>query len=306
MAKKYQSSLGEKTIFQNSSLLQHEEVKRHITVIPELEALIPPLSDDEKSQLEANIIKEGCRESLLVWPTTEKVLNASSASATPVYILVDGHNRYRICRQHNIDFSIHFVRYESLDDVKAFMIDNQLGRRNLSAEQASYLRGLKYLNLRQAKGKYDRIEHKDQNDPYGSEIKKTTTAEQLAAEFSVGQATIKRDAEYAQGLEMLSPVLKSAVLSGKSKVSKQVIQQLAKKNTIKEKLGSVEEIDQYLQETPKTNKVTTAKTKAADQEDALLAKINQLLTELKGSPVRNELCEQIISLVSQLKDAAPK
>ncbi len=92
MAKKYQSSLGEQKIFQNSTFVQHEDIKNHITVIAELEALIPPLSQDELEQLEANLLKNGCRESLLVWPTTENTVSPESTSPLPSYVLIDGHN----------------------------------------------------------------------------------------------------------------------------------------------------------------------------------------------------------------------
>lgn len=318
MAKKYQTSLGEQNIFQRSAFLQHEEVKRRITVLPELEALIPPLNDDEKAQLEANIIKEGCREALLIWPTTEMVAIPGSLSQTPVYILVDGHNRYRICRHNNIDFPVHFVRYESLDEVRAFMIDNQLGRRNLSPEQTSYLRGIKYLNVRQAKGKYERIDHKDQNDPYdlsevsshkdqndpyGQSLQKRSTAEQLAAEFNVGQATIKRDAEYAQGLDMLTPSLKSAVLSGKSKVSKQIIQQLAKSSGLTEKLDSVEAINSFLNISPVTESANVPSVPKTRSDAHIMKDFTRLLKEVKSSSGREALCKKMIELVTQLTDA---
>jgi len=118
MAKKYKSSLAEQTIFQHSAFVQHEEIKKNLTVLPALESLIPPLNDEEKTQLEANLIKEGCREALLVWPTTESIIYPDTASIKPVYILIDGHNRYRICKKNNLDFPIHFVSYTTMDEAK--------------------------------------------------------------------------------------------------------------------------------------------------------------------------------------------
>ncbi len=312
MAKKYQTSLSEQKIFQNSAFIQHEEVKKNIIILPELQSLIPPPAEEEKNQLETNILKEGCREALLVWPTTESVIYANSESQKPVYILVDGHNRFGICKTHNVDFSIHIVNYNTLEEVKSFMIDNQLGRRNLSTEQASYLRGMKYLHLRQNKGKYERSEHKDQNGlyaqaqvtsphkdhfgPYGREDKKQTTAEQLAAEFNVGQTTIKRDAEFAQGLEMLDPQLKSAVLSGKTKIAKNTIQQLAKTVAIQKPLASLDEIDSYLN--PKKAPVKTPNTQS---EEALINEMGLLVGKLKNPKKRKENCEKLIALISRLQ-----
>ncbi|WP_296174212.1 hypothetical protein [uncultured Brevundimonas sp.] len=52
-----------------------------IRIDSEFRAYIPPLSDEERQQLEANIVADGCRDPLLVWDD----------------VLIDGHNRYEIC-----------------------------------------------------------------------------------------------------------------------------------------------------------------------------------------------------------------
>lgn len=312
MAKKYQSSLGEQKIFQSSTFVQHEDIKKNITVLPELESLIPPLGAEEKKQLEINILNEGCREALLVWPTLENVVIPNSASLRPVYVLIDGHNRFNICVKHSLDFQIHLISYSTLEDVKGFMIDNQLGRRNLSTEQASYLRGMKYLNLRKSKGKYERSnhkaqnelydilpsEHKDQNDPYASSEKKMTTAEQLAQEFKVGQATIKRDAEFAEGLEKLSPQLKLSILAGTTKINKSQIQQLTKTENIEKPLDSLEEIELTLMST-KTQRIT--QTNAVTPADVLINEIGTLVPKLKNPQRRKDACDKLIKLVSDLQ-----
>ena len=151
--KKYQISLGEKKIIKDQGLLQFEEIKNLIRILPELEQLIPPLLEDEFRQLEQNIIREGCREALLIWQTTEDNINPETQNTDTVFVLFDGHNRYSICKKHGMDFKIHLVDFKSLYDVRQYMIDNQLGRRNLTSEQVSYLRGMKYLNEKKEKGK---------------------------------------------------------------------------------------------------------------------------------------------------------
>lgn len=315
MAKKYQSSLSEQKIFESSTLVQHEETKKNITILPELESLIPPLSDDEKQQLEANILQAGCREPLLIWPTSESKLNSDSTSNNPVYVLVDGHNRFGICKKHNLDFPIHFVYYKTLHEIKGFMIDNQLGRRNLSTEQLSYLRGMKYLNTRQDKGKYLRLEHKDQNDPYEEDHelsdhkaqndpyafqrKNRTTAELLAEEFNVAQATIKRDAEFAQGLELLTPDLKFAVLSGKTKIGKNAIQQLGKSTDIAAPFNSVKALEEFISihKSPEYDKPAT---KPIDVD--LINQLSALVPKLNNPKKRKEICQKLIAIASRLQE----
>lgn len=82
----------------------------------EFRALLPPLSADEFETLKKSILKEGIREPLLVWRG----------------ILVDGHNRYKIATELNLPFEKKEITFESEEDVKVWMIDNQKGRRNLT------------------------------------------------------------------------------------------------------------------------------------------------------------------------------
>lgn len=84
---------------------------------PELAGLIPPISQHEFDQLEENVLADGCRDPLIVWQ--EK------------HLLLDGHNRHKICKKHNISFDVAYLNFASLTDVKIWMIKNQLGRRNL-------------------------------------------------------------------------------------------------------------------------------------------------------------------------------
>lgn len=308
MAKKYQSSLSEQKIFQHSTFVQHEDIKNNITIIPELEALIPPLNFDEAEQLEANLIKNGCREALLIWATTESLVNPLTEKSTPCYVLVDGHNRFRICQKNKIDFQIHLVSYKNMEEVREFMIDNQIGRRNLTPEQASYLRGMKYLNLKQNKGQYDRIEHNAQSEHYADSDsenhnaqnehydKKKKTAEVLGEKFNVGQATIRRDAEFAQGLEMLEPSLKTAVLAGQTNLTKSKIQQLSKKNNINEKVSTEQEVEELLDET-----TIASKTNAKPKTEQLIEQLSKLIEKLRNPKTKKmDTCKKIIELATKI------
>lgn len=213
LAMKTKNALG-------SSTISLEAIKKQIRILDELKVFIPPPITEEFNQLEKNILQHGCKDALVVWETTEKQLDASSESIEPAYVLVDGHNRYKICAENNVPFSIQLLSFSSLTEVKDYMIDLQLGRRNLTPQQASYFRGLRYQNEKLDKGKYDRDDHKVHNEPYGS------TAEKLASEFKVSTSTIKRDAQLAEGLNRLDKDLRNKVLSGEVKIDKKEIRQL--------------------------------------------------------------------------------
>lgn len=89
----------------------------HIKIKPELRALIPPMTPDELTQLEKNILADGCRDPLVVWGDT----------------LVDGHNRYEICTKHGVSFKTTSIDFESEAHARIWMRSNQKGRRNLTA-----------------------------------------------------------------------------------------------------------------------------------------------------------------------------
>jgi ParB-like chromosome segregation protein Spo0J len=74
------------------------------------------LSTAEFEQLEKNILLEGVRDSLITWNG----------------ILIDGHNRYEIAQKHNLPFNTIEKHFENRENVICWIIDNQLGRRNLA------------------------------------------------------------------------------------------------------------------------------------------------------------------------------
>jgi 16S rRNA G966 N2-methylase RsmD len=78
--------------------------------------LIPPLSADELAGLEAALLKDGCRDALVVWDDT----------------LIDGHHRYEICTQHGIKFKTVALKFDDDDAAGAWIIRNQFDRRNIT------------------------------------------------------------------------------------------------------------------------------------------------------------------------------
>jgi hypothetical protein len=88
-----------------------------LKIDPEFAALIPPLEIEEREQLEKNLLADGCRDPLCAWNGT----------------LVDGHNRHEICTRHGIAYEVEAMEFSDREEAKVWMINNQLGRRNLPA-----------------------------------------------------------------------------------------------------------------------------------------------------------------------------
>lgn len=93
-----------------------------IIVDAEFSALIPPLSAEERKQLEENIVEHGgARDPLVVWANGGKLT------------LLDGHNRFEICSRLDLGFDIEEMRFQDRSHAEEWIIRNQFGRRNLAA-----------------------------------------------------------------------------------------------------------------------------------------------------------------------------
>jgi hypothetical protein len=96
----------------------------NLVVNAELKAYIDPLTPEEHEALERSLLADGCRDALVLWGE----------------VLVDGHNRYGICQQHGLPFrTVQNPRFQSIDDVHLWMIDQHLGRRSVSNFQRGLL-----------------------------------------------------------------------------------------------------------------------------------------------------------------------
>ena len=87
-----------------------------LTISPKFEKALPPLQEAELSQLREKLLTEGCRDALVVFHGT----------------LIDGHSRYRICHECGIPFAITELEREDEEEAYLWVVENQLGRRNVS------------------------------------------------------------------------------------------------------------------------------------------------------------------------------
>jgi len=87
-----------------------------IRIDPEFRDLIPPLTPDEYAGLEASIKREGCYQPLVLWDG----------------ILVDGHNRLKICNKNSLPYTTIEMDFPDRLAAQIWILMNQLGRRSLS------------------------------------------------------------------------------------------------------------------------------------------------------------------------------
>lgn len=187
-------------------------------VDPVFHDLIPPLTDDEYQQLEANIRAEGCRDALVVWRG----------------LILDGHNRFGICERLGLPYQTIEIVLPNREAAADWIDKNQLGRRNLTPDQISVLRGRRYNRTKKAHGVRGK-EKMGQNDP-------SSTADALAVEYGVSPATIKRDAKFAKEVES-DPELQRAIKERKpiAKVKQEKNIQVRRERQLKEAKASLSE-----------------------------------------------------------------
>lgn len=91
----------------------------------EFEALLCPQVDIEQTAFEASILREGCRDALIVWCGPR--------------ILVDGYHRYKFCAAHDIPFAVTEMDFTHRGEAREWIILNQLARRNLPMHERARL-----------------------------------------------------------------------------------------------------------------------------------------------------------------------
>ena len=88
-----------------------------LTINESFKNLIPKLDEAELKQLEENILAYGLLDPI---------------KATQNYEIVDGHNRFLICQKHKIEPKIEIINFTNEDQTKLWIINTQLGRRNIT------------------------------------------------------------------------------------------------------------------------------------------------------------------------------
>lgn len=191
-----------------------------LRIDPEFKAQIPPLTQEERRQLEENILAEGeLLAPILVWNGT----------------IVDGHNRYEILQSHpEIPCSVRDLELETREEVLVWICKHQLGRRNLTPEQKKFLMGKQYDAEKQSAG-FHGNQHTRPVPSAGAQNEHQQTAEKtcerIAQENHVSASAVRRAALFAAGVDLaeeLCPGIRQRVLSGDLKAPDALFERLAK------------------------------------------------------------------------------
>jgi hypothetical protein len=187
------------------------QVFEDIKIDAEFASLIPPLSKEERQQLEDNIVEHGgARDPIVVW--------ASKGTLT----LLDGHNRYEICTRLDLAFDVHELRFTSREDAADWMDRNQLGRRNLHPDAFTLLLGRRYNRAKKAA-------HRPSNAEKSTALPERT-AEKIAKEHGVTEKTVRNAGKVAEAIDKLKavdPAIESKMVRGKAPARAAVVKAAA-------------------------------------------------------------------------------
>lgn len=219
---------------------------RKLTIDKEFAGLCPDLTAEEAAHLEASIESDGCRDEIVVWANHKDTI-------------LDGHHRYEICERLGKPFKTTALTFDSREDCIEWIIANQLGRRNLTDEQKSYLRGKRYQAEKTAGHGAKSGDHSDTQISEGKTCPQVT-AERLAEDYGVSPRTVKNDAAFAEAVdtiaEVAGPEAKAEILAGESPLGKAAVVKAAKLPKAK------------MAKAIKTGKLPTAKHETEDQKQA--------------------------------------
>jgi len=242
---------------------------------PEFKGLIPPLSPEEREQLEQNILQaRKCHDAIVLWDGT----------------IIDGHNRYEICVKHGIEFEIVDLPLPSREAAKLWILDNQLGRRNLHAAARIELALVKADILREKAQKKQSLAGGDKKSAEYKkslsskltklEIESVDVQRDTAIDASVGVGTLHRFMEIKKHG---SPQLLAKVQSGELKIgtahkllTKEILKQLKRTDATYKYIQ-----DAISEETARQNGVDTSTPAFKANKQAIQARLTQLTATLE-------------------------
>lgn len=249
---------------------------RELKIDPELKDLLPPLTDEEFKQLEKNILDNGYDKNfpIMEWHG----------------YIADGHNRYSICKKHNIDPVIGTLAYDTKEEVMRWMLDIQLGRRNLSPiQRIAVTEKYRPIYEKQAQENQSKAGGDKKSENYKKSV--VTNSSQVISDNKERNPTVRKilsdaagvsEDTYSKGKKILdsdNDTLKQEVLSGEKSINagyKELVQSREEKKT-----NTNGEISNTSSSTT-TKKPTIQKTQISDE-------VKQICADLKTEKTKEYL-----------------
>ena len=226
--------------------MRKSDLMKEYKKLPELD-ILPVKPRKEVAQLRNDLIEYGYdpQNPILIWKGHD--------------IIVDGNHRYDICREESIEPSFLEEEFESIDEVKLYIMKHYLqcdGRKKDETSRAVVILQYKELVAKISKDAKDRMLSGKQFDPtlHGAEPRKSGEVAEVLAEIAgTGKDTIKRVIRVQkQGVPELNEMMKNGKLSARAaedfvkNVPKHEQEKIVKEggaNAVKNTVSKIREVD---------------------------------------------------------------
>ena len=259
-------------------------------VLPEMEQLLPPLSGEQFSSLENDILENGCYAPIIV---------------NEDMVIVDGHNRFRICEKHGLPYKMLVFSFVGLLEAKQWALDTQKGRRNLDKWELGQI-ALRLKPDIEARAKANQSSAGGDKSDKGAlsvnspkALQPIDTRKEMARAVGIGEQVMGRIAQLS---ENAPPSLKEALENKKVSVNRgwkilKAIQQLPpeeQESAVEEMLAAVWEIDQLDSETDSKHKIASLFRKAYEQAVLLTPTLENVRFWVECTRMRPEEVEDSV------------
>ncbi len=224
--------------------IEYSSSERTPVVLPEMEQLLPPLSGEQFSALESDILENGCYAPIIV---------------NEDMVIVDGHNRFRICEKHGLPYRMLAFSFTDLLEAKQWALDTQKGRRNLDKWELGQI-ALKLKPEIEARAKANQGTRTDLSVNSPKSYSPTDTRKEMAQAVGIGEQAMGRIAQLTENAPQL---LKDALENKEVSINRgwrilKAVQQLPpeeQESAAAEMLSAVREIDKSDAEADRRGKI---------------------------------------------------
>ena len=184
---------------------------------PEFKMLSVPLSPEEKRRLENSLIREGCKEPIVVWHGC----------------ILDGHKRYTICSYEEMEYETMEMDFATREEAMLWICKKHLVTAKTNSAAFRYLLGKRYVLERE-------IYKKNPERVHISYVKKLdrvgAVCGTLAEETNMNPSTVQRYGNFALQLDRIAEkdmVMFEAIFAGKIPVTYGKVVKYAEMETAK-------------------------------------------------------------------------
>lgn len=257
--------------------------QRTPVVLPEMEQLLPPLSAEQFSSLERDILESGCYAPIIV---NEEL------------VIVDGHNRFRICETHGLPFRMLVFSFADLLEAKQWALETQRGRRNLSLWELGQI-ALKLKPELETAGKTHQGRRTDLSVNSPKSHTPFDTRKEMDQAVGIGEQTMGRIARLSEDAPQ---ALKDALERKEVSVNRgwkilKALQQLPeeeRENAVIEMIAAVRETDRIDAEADRRGKTASLFCRAYERAVLLTPTSENIRCWVEGARMRPEEIEDSI------------